>query len=129
LRVDHIGLWVRELEVMRDFYVGMLGGEPGPLYHNPATGFSSCFVSFEGGMRLELMRQAAVPSEGSGLDEAVGRGHLALAVADEPAVVANTARLAHSGCVVQSPPRRTGDGYFESVVLDPEGNRIELVVR
>jgi lactoylglutathione lyase len=126
LRIEHVGLWVADLASMRDFYVQSLGGEAGPIYANSATGFRSCFITFDSGGRLELMTRAASAALGRD-DAALGWAHLALALPDEEAVVATTARLQHSGCVLASAPRRTGDGQFESVVLDPEGNRIELV--
>jgi lactoylglutathione lyase len=54
--------------------------------------------------------------------------HLALALGSETAVDAATERLRSAGVPVADEPRRTGDGCYESVVLDPDGNRIELTV-
>jgi lactoylglutathione lyase len=127
LRVEHVGLWVRNLEQMRDFYVAELGGRTGPLYENARTGFRSYFVSFGSGARLELMSrpldQAAEPA-GS---EAFGYAHVAFRLDSREAVEDAVDRLEAAGVVVLGRPRVTGDGYYEAVVRDPEGNCIELV--
>lgn len=127
IRIEHAGLWVRDLDGMRAFYAGVLGGKAGPPYHNRATGFSSCFVSFRDGCRVELMHRADVP-DGQGR-EVAGLAHLALAVGDRAAVDAEVERLRQLGVTILSVPRVTGDGYYEAVIQDPEGNRLELMAR
>ena len=124
--IEHVAVWVRDLEPMRAFYTEALGGSAGALYENPASGFQSYFVSFGEGARLELMhRPALLPSapEGSG-----GYAHIALALGGRDAVDAAVAALHGRGVPIESAPRVTGDGYYEAVVLDPEGNRVELTV-
>ena len=124
--IEHVAVWVRDLEPMRAFYTGALGGVTGDLYENPATGFRSYFVSFGGGARLELMhRPAALPSPPDG---AAGYAHIALALGSREAVDAAVAALRRRGVPIESEPRVTGDGYYEAVVLDPERNRVELTV-
>jgi lactoylglutathione lyase len=127
VRVEHIGLWARDLERLRDFYVEQIGGESGPLYENARTGFRSYFVSFGDGARLELMSrpldQAAAPAGADGF----GYAHVAFRLDSRAAVDAAVNRLEASGAVVLSRPRVTGDGYYEALLADPEGNRIELV--
>jgi lactoylglutathione lyase len=126
LRVVHIGVWVRDLERMREFYVAVLRGEAGRLYENARTGFRSYFISLGEGARVELMTRPDVSTGAHGGDR-VGYAHLALHVGSPSALDALVARLKASGVVVVGGPRTTGDGYYEAVIEDPEGNRIELV--
>lgn len=122
--IAHVALWVRELETMREFYERRLGGRGGPRYHNAATGFTSCFISFGDGPRIELMHRPDVLSRPEGSPG--GYAHVALALGGRPAVDVAVERLRREGVTVESGPRVTGDGYYEAVILDPEGNRIEL---
>jgi len=126
MKIDHVALWTTQLEAMKDFYVMAFGGKPGVKYHNPETGFESYFISFEGGARLELMSMPGfeIPSQ----DRFLGYAHIALALGSIQAVDEVTERLGQQGVVIASGPRRTGDGYYESVILDPDGNRVELTV-
>lgn len=127
MRIEHVALWTHDLEGLRAFYQELLGGRAGPRYQNPARGFASYFLEFEGGARLELMQLAGIPA--APLDpvaQRTGLIHLAFEVSDEAAVDALTARLAEGGHRVVGAPRRTGDGYYESVVQDPDGNLVEL---
>ena len=125
MQITHVAIWVRDLETMRGFYTNVLGGVSGALYQNPATGFSSCFVAFGEGPRLELMHKSG--SEPSAI-AAGGYGHIALALGSRTAVVDALTQLRERGVPVASEPRVTGDGYYEAVVLDPEQNRVELTV-
>jgi lactoylglutathione lyase len=126
VRIEHVALWARDLDLICDFYIRHFDATPGPRYHNPAKGFTSRFLSFADGSRLEVMTsmgRLAPPG-----DDHLGLGHLALSLGSETAVDALTAQFKASGVPVLDGPRRTGDGYYESVVSDPEGNRIELTV-
>jgi lactoylglutathione lyase len=125
-RLEHVAVWVRDLDVVCDFYARHFGATPGPRYQNPAKGFTSRFLSFADGARLELMTSLDRLSPHSG--EHLGLAHMAISLGSEAAVDALTAHLKDNGVPVLDGPRRTGDGYYESVVLDPEGNRIELTV-
>jgi lactoylglutathione lyase len=127
MRLEHVAIWTRNLETLRAFYVDHLGARAGGRYEN-ARSFSSYFLVFDGGAaRLELM---SLPELGEApADRAAPRpgiAHLAFEVGDEAAVDALTERLRAAGYRVVGPPRRTGDGYYESVVLDPDGNVVEL---
>jgi len=123
-RVEHVALWVQDLERMREFYVERLGGQSGALYQNPRTGFTSYFVSFGDGCRIELMHGPAVQPRPA--ERAVGFAHVALSLGGRQAVDAAVEALQQKGVAIASHPRQTGDGYYEAVILDPEGNRIEL---
>ena len=126
MRIDHIALCVRDLEAMRDFYAEHFGATAGKLYHNPRTGLRTYFLSFDGGARVELMQKPGTLPGNSELRE--GWAHLSFSLGSREAVDATTERLRAAGCAVESGPRVTGDGYYESCVLDPEGNRVELLV-
>ena len=124
MRIDHIGLWAGDLEAVRAFYETYFGATSGPKYTNPAKGFESYFLTFPtGGARLEVMRIAGLTPRPPA---AAGYAHLAVAVGSEAAVDALAARLRADRYAVIDGPRRTGDGYYECVVLDPEGNRVEV---
>jgi lactoylglutathione lyase len=126
MNVEHVAVWVRDLEAMRAFYTEALGGVSGDLYENPATGFRSYFVSLGEGARLELMyRPAPRPSPN---EAAAGYAHIALALGSRETVDATVAALRRRGVPIESEPRVTGDGYYEAVILDPERNRVELTV-
>ena len=126
MRIDHIALCVRDLEAMRDFYAEHFGATAGKLYHNPRTGLRTYFLTFDGGARVELMQKPGALPGNSELRE--GWAHLSFSLGSREAVDATTERLRAVGCAVESGPRVTGDGYYESCVLDPEGNRVELLV-
>jgi lactoylglutathione lyase len=119
--IVHVALWARDLDRVCAFYTS-LGATRGPRYDNPATGFSSHFLSWPGSpVRLEVMHRAGlVAPTGQG-----GFAHVALGLGSEQAVDEAAVRLAAS---LVDGPRWTGDGYYECVVTDPEGNRVELTV-
>ena len=136
MSIEHVGVWVEDLERELAFYTGLLDGTAGDFYENPATGLRSYFVSFNGGARLELMNRSCVgacPEQSGGRGVAfqqppsIGYAHVAFQLGRPDAVDALVALLALNGVTVESVPRVTGDGYYEAVVLDPEGNRIELM--
>jgi len=127
IHIEHVAVFVRDLEGMRQFYVAMLGARSGARYENPRTGFRSYFISFTEGSRLELMSR---PTQATGSESApalFGYAHIALRLGTRAAVDETVARLEAQGVVVSGRPRQTGDGYYEAVVEDPEGNKIELV--
>lgn len=106
------------------FYTELLGGTSGARYENPATGFTSYFISFGTGARLELMSKPGLSPGSATLG--TGYAHVALALGSRAAVDAAVVDLRERGVTIESGARLTGDGYYEAVVLDPEGNRIEL---
>ena len=129
MHIEHVAIWTHDLDRLVAFYTAYLGGTAGPRYHNPRTGFESIFVRFETGARLEIMHMAGIPANANDPDtQATGLIHLAFSLGSRPAVDALTDRLAADGLRVIGAPRTTGDGYYESVVLDPDGNRIEITV-
>ena len=127
VRIDHVAFWTRNLERCKQFYAHYFGARLGENYRNPAKGFESCFLSFADGARIELMSttQLALTEAAAGAQR-LGLTHLAISLGSVSQVDALTRRLKADGFPVLDGPRRTGDGYYESVVLDPDGNRLEL---
>jgi len=123
-RVEHIGVWVADIDRVAAFYARYFEAQAGELYRNPRKGFESRFLTFGGGARLELMTRQDVTQRST--NELLGLAHVAISVGDEAAVDALAARLRADGVQPDSGPRRTGDGYYECVVRDPEGNRVEI---
>ena len=125
MKIEHIALYVRDLERAREFFTKYFGAVSGDGYHNPRTGFRSYFLTFDGGARLEIMtKPGLVEADGEGF----GYAHLAFSTGSKQAVDVLTLRLKNDGYSVLSGPRTTGDGYYESVIADLEGNRIEITV-
>lgn len=124
VHIEHIGLWVRDLDSIAAFYAKYFGARVGDLYRNPRKGFESRFLEFGSGARLEIMTRTDVSARSDA--ELLGLAHVAIAVGDDTAVDALAGRLRADGMQIDSGPRRTGDGYYECVVRDPEGNRVEI---
>lgn len=124
MKIAHVAIWTRDIEVMKDFYCTYFKGTANEKYVNDKKGFESYFLRLDGETSIELMRRvdiAGVPAAG-----ATGYAHIAFDVGSREAVDEMTERLAASGLIHRDGPRTTGDGYYESVFLDPEGNMIEI---
>ena len=127
IRIEHIALWTDDIERLADFYSRYLGATVGPSYVNASKGFESRFLTFGSGARLELMRSTMLrPVSYDPGVQRMGLTHLAFSLGAEQLVDELTDTLRRAGFTIADGPRRTGDGYYESVVLDPDGNRIEL---
>lgn len=126
VRVEHVALWVSDLERAREFWERFFGATAGAEYVN-AAGFHSYFLTFDGGVRVELMYDGTQRSNTEDRPHD-GWGHVALSVGSPEVVDSLTAELVDAGYRCVSGPRTTGDGYYESCVLDDEGNRIEITV-
>jgi lactoylglutathione lyase len=128
-RIAHIAFWTEELERLVDFYGKYFGAAAGSKYVNPAKGFESRFLSLEDGARIEIMQSSTLnPVKHAPGAQRLGLAHLAISVGSVQRVEQLTERLKEDGFAVLDGPRQTGDGYFESVVLDPDGNRVEITV-
>ena len=127
MHIEHVAIWTTNLERLKSFYQTWFEGQAGPKYTNPVRKYQSYFISFVGGARLELMQMPSIPlSLNQPETQATGLIHLALSVGSPAAVDDLTGRLRQAGCPVVSEPRWTGDGYYESCILDLDGNRIEI---
>lgn len=127
MRIEHVALYVKDLEAAREFFIIYLEGEANDGYYNPKTGFRSYFIRFGDGARLELMNKPDMTDLEKPLAR-TGYAHLAFSVGSEARVDQLTERLRVAGYPVLSGPRTTGDGYYESCILAFEGNQIEITV-
>ena len=125
--IEHVAMYVNDLEKARTFFVDYLGAISNEGYHNPKTDFRSYFLSFDQGARLEIMNKPAMVDGEKDLNR-TGYVHLAFSVGSKEAVDELTARLKNDGYQVVSGPRTTGDGYYESCIVGIEGNQIEITV-
>lgn len=126
--IEHVAIWVRDLEKMKNYYVNFFGAVSNQKYTNPATSFESYFLSFETGSRLEIMTKPGIPANANdtvGLQHE-GLIHLAFGIGDKAAVDKKAMELKAAGYPILRGPRTTGDGYYEFETLDPENNRIEV---
>ncbi|HRF47317.1 MAG TPA: VOC family protein [Anaerolineales bacterium] len=126
MRIDHVALWTRDLTILKGFYETYFEARASDLYRNSRTQFQSYFLTFADGARLELMQAPDVGPAVTGRN--LGYAHLALSVGSKEDVDHLTDRLQAAGYQVDSGPRTTGDGYYESVVQDPDGNLIEITI-
>lgn len=127
VRIEHVAFWTSDLERLVDFYVTYFGASAGAKYTNPAKGFESRFLTFADGARIEIMRTTQLqPVAIAAGAQRMGLTHLALSLVSPQQVDQLTCRLREDGYTVLDGPRRTGDGYYETVILDPDGNRLEL---
>ena len=127
MKIEHIALYVEDLEETKNFFIKYLGAKANDGYHNPRTNFRSYFLSFEDGARLEIMQRPEMvnlPKETA----RTGYAHIAFSVGSREKVDALTAELKADGYDVVSGPRITGDGYYESCIVAMEGNQIEITV-
>ena len=125
MKIEHIAMYVNDLEAARDFFIKYLGGSSNDGYHNAKTGFRSYFISFEDGARLELMNKPGL-SDPKKEPNRTGYAHVAFSLGSKEAVDSLTSRLKTDGSEVLSGPRTTGDGYYESCIIAIEDNLIEI---
>lgn len=129
MKIEHAAIWSRDIEKLKSFYGKYFNAISSEKYVNPAKGFSSYFLSFESGARLELMQMDSIPeSADNSYRQFTGFIHLAFSVESEEKVNSLTAQLKKDGYEIVDGPRSTGDGYYESTVLDPDKNRLEITV-
>ena len=147
MKIEHVAIWVKDIDKVCEFYRKYFNGAVQPLYHNPAKQFTSRFITFDDGARLEIMScvsretQPKFPSKNrlahfyleteecrSMAKPETQQFHLAFSVGSKEKVDLLTQQMSNDGITIVGEPRTTGDGYYESVILDPEGNRIEITV-
>lgn len=127
MEIDHIAMYVNNLEKAKDFFVTYFGAMSNEGYHNPKTDFRSYFLSFNSGARIEIMQKPQMENIPKSLVQ-TGYIHIAFHTGSKENVDALTHRLKVDGYEVVSGPRTTGDGYYESCIVGIEGNQIELTI-
>ena len=127
MRIEHIAMYVNDLEKVRTFFMRYFGATSNEGYHNPRTDFRSYFLSFDHGARLEIMKKPLMDDTEKGLNR-TGYVHIAFSLGSKSAVDELTERLKADGYEVISGPRTTGDGYYESCIVGIEGNQIEITI-
>lgn len=125
MRIEHIAMYVQDLEAAKEFFVKYFQAESNEGYHNRATDFRSYFLSFDDGARLEIMNKPGMADCEKHLAR-TGYIHIAFRLGSKEAVDTLTAKLKADGYEVVSGPRTTGDGYYESCIIGLEGNQIEI---
>jgi lactoylglutathione lyase len=127
MKIEHLAIWVKDLEGMKAFYEKYFGAISNEKYTNTKKGFQSYFLTFDEGARLELMQMPNIPDNANDVyKQFIGLVHFAMSVGSASKVDELTEQLRADGYEVIGEPRTTGDGYYESVVFDPEQNRIEI---
>jgi lactoylglutathione lyase len=131
MKLEHVAIWTKDIERMKEYYVRFFGGKPNQKYTNASRGFESYFLSFPSGARLELMHQPTIPANTNDTVTAQHRGiiHLAFGADTMIEVDAKAKEIGEAGYTILSGPRITGDGYYEFETLDPEQNRIEVTCK
>ncbi len=127
MRIDHVAIWADDIDKLRDFYMKYFNMHCGSKYTNEKKEFTSYFLSFDGETaRIEIMNIPEMDSTHN-REKTVGLTHLAISVGSKERVDELTEMLRSDGYTILGEPRTTGDGYYESIVADPEGNRVEIV--
>ena len=125
MHIEHIAMYVNDLEATKDFFVRYFNAKPNEVYHNQTTDFRSYFLSFDDGARLEIMKKPVMEDCQKTLSR-TGYVHIAFSLGSKESVDSLTERMKHDGYDVVSGPRTTGDGYYESCIVGIEGNQIEI---
>ena len=127
MKIEHIAMYVNDLEQARTFFETYFGAVSNEGYHNPKTDFRSYFLTFEDGARLEIMTKPDLTDSGDFLNR-FGYAHIAFSAGSKEAVDSLSLHLKEDGYNVINGPRTTGDGYYESCIIGFEGNLIEITV-
>ena len=128
MTLEHVAIWTRDLERLKDYYCKYFDGISNNKYHNNTNGFESYFLSFKTGARLEIMKMPGIPSNLNDTVKSQHEGiiHLAFGVDTMQEVEEKAKELSNAGFQILKGPRKTGDGYYEFETLDPDNNRIEV---
>ena len=127
MKIEHVAIWTKDIERLKDFYVTYFDGVAGDKYTNSKKQFESYFIKFDSGARLEVMQMVTIPPNlNDTINQYIGLIHIAISVGSVEKVNNLTDSLRKAGYRIVSEPRYTGDGYYESCILDSDGNRIEI---
>ena len=127
MRIDHIAIWTYDLDRLRDFYMHYFDATSSEIYYNHSKEFRSYFILFDGDCRIEIMEMPKIGKSRNDPSKAyTGFAHFAIKVGSRNEVDRLTEEIRTDGYKIISEPRTTGDGYYESIVLDPDGNKMEI---
>ena len=126
MKIEHIAFWVNDLERMKSFYMQYFNMNCGEKYENRGKAFSSYFLSFGSGARIEIMHRPDISDQIGKKGVSNGLTHLAISVGNRGKVDELTDQMRKDGFEILGEPRLTGDGCYESIISDPEGNHIEI---
>lgn len=128
MNINHIAVWSKNIELLKEFYCHWFNANAGKRYHNPKKNFTSYFITFaDGEASLEIMNVPEIIDHNIA-DKFKGFCHISISLGSKEKVDDMTGRMRNSGITILGEPRITGDGCYESVIADPEGNIIELTV-
>lgn len=128
MKIEHVAIWTYNLEGLQNFYMHYFDASSNEIYYNHSKGFRSYFLSFNGDCRLEIMEMSGIPhSKNNSVKQFTGLIHFAFKVGSRSEVDQITNEIRKDGFKVVREPSVTGDGCYESVILDPDGNRVEIV--
>lgn len=127
MRIEHVAMYVNDLESVKNFFITYFNAKANDGYHNKTTDFRSYFLSFDDGARLEIMQRPGMEDSEKTLAR-TGYIHLAFSLGSQKAVDELTEILKRDGYEIVSGPRRTGDGYYESCIVGIEGNQLEITI-
>ena len=125
MRIEHVAMYVNDLEATKDFFVKYFNATSNEEYHNKTTDFRSYFLNFDDGARLEIMNKPQMKDDEKSLNR-TGFVHIAFSLGSKKAVDELSEKLKNDGYAIISRPRTTGDGYYESCIIGIEGNQIEI---
>ncbi|MEX1375836.1 MAG: VOC family protein [Eubacteriales bacterium] len=128
MKIEHIAIWSKDIEKLKEFYTKYFGAKCSRKYINEKRKFQSYFLSFDEGARIEIMQLPDLKELEDIEASYLGLAHFALSVGSEQAVDEITHNMAQDGIKIVSQPRTTGDGYYESLVRDTEGNKVEITI-
>lgn len=128
MHIDHVAIWTKNLERLKDYYIKYFGGKSNAKYLNKETHFESYFLSFQSGTKLELMQKPGITANlNNPIEQYQGIIHLSFAVDTMSKVDEKVDELKKNGFRILKGPRKTGDGYYEFETLDPDNNRLEVM--
>ena len=127
MKIEHIAMYVNDLDAAKDFFVKYFDAQANDGYHNKSTNFKSYFLTFEDGARLEIINNPDIKDLEKDATR-TGYIHIAFSVGSKEKVDRLTEQLKSDGYDVISGPRTTGDGYYESCIIGIEGNQVEITI-
>jgi lactoylglutathione lyase len=127
MKIEHVAIWTKDIEKLKGFYEKYFNAKSTNKYTNPNKNFASYFLSFESGARIEIMQKPEIPeSKNDVYEQFTGIIHIAFSLGSKAKVDLLTKQLRNDNIEILDGPRKTGDGYYETAFLDPEGNRVEI---